>query len=143
MPVEPTPVAAWGWLFPVANTTPYWARYHAGLFLQRCRASDDLTATAQLLVSELVTNACAAEAELPEPGSIWLSLRRFDGHLLVEVIDSSPGTPVLSSPEEDSEGGRGLLTVDSLSSEWGYFRHSGKKVVYCILPFPRTRKTEE
>jgi hypothetical protein len=29
--------------------------------------------------------------------------------------------------------GRGLAIVDSLSQQWGYFRHNGRKVVFFIL----------
>lgn len=42
--------------------------------------------------------------------------------LLVVVSDPGEGTPsyALTEPTEFSEGGRGLLTVQAISSAWGY-----------------------
>jgi hypothetical protein len=67
---------------------------------------------------------------------IDLSLRLFDGHLLIEVIDSSPKVPIPNLDENASAtGGRGLAVVDNFSGhQWGYFWRTGRKVVFCMLP---------
>jgi anti-sigma regulatory factor (Ser/Thr protein kinase) len=123
----------------VAGTSPAQSRFDAELFLANCPCfPDDLREIAVLLVSELVTNAYRAMQAGPFPGipCIELSLRLFDGHLLIEVIDSSPRAPVPNlAGNAEAENGRGLAVVDGLSQEWGYFWRTGRKVVYCTLPY--------
>ena len=47
----------------------------------------------------------------------------------VEVDDESDAPPILLNPAPDAPGGRGLLLVDSLASEWGWNpRDHGKTV---------------
>jgi anti-sigma regulatory factor (Ser/Thr protein kinase) len=95
-----------------------------------------------VLISELVTNSyIAMTGTCATP--IEFSLRLFDDHLLIEVIDSSPEPPVLKSPELTAIGGRGLSLVDSLSDEWGYFWHRDRKVVYCTLLIPHGKRDKE
>ena len=139
LPSEPQPRAAWAWLLPVSGRSPAEARAHTRLFLSRCRAiPDDFSDMAVLVVSELVTNAYTAMDTGPIAGicCIDLSLRLFDGHLLIEVIDSSPKPPVPNLDENDSAtGGRGLAVVDNFSGhQWGYFWRRDRKVVFCVLP---------
>lgn len=124
--------------YPARDTAPFWARFHGKWFLGRCKdVPGDVIDTAVLIVSELVTNAYTAAVDLSDPAVIDLSLRLFAGHLLIEVIDSSPEYPVLS-PLVDAciESGRGLQMVNSLSAEWGYFFYRDRKVVYCFLQVP-------
>jgi hypothetical protein len=93
---------------------------------------------AVLVVSELVTNAYTAMDIDPIAGicGIDLSLRLFDGHLLIEVIDSSPKPPIPNLDKNISAtGGRGLAVVDDFSGhQWGYFWRTRRKVVFCMLP---------
>lgn len=127
-------------------SAPFWARQYTRLFLADCPGiADDTAHTAQLIVSELVTNAAIASgAGLPgrEPGYsqrasagiIRLSLRKFRDGLLIEVTDSSPGSPRFVRADSDTEHGRGLMLVDALCEDWGYYpapRHG--KVVYAFL----------
>jgi anti-sigma regulatory factor (Ser/Thr protein kinase) len=76
---------------------------------------------AGVVVSELVTNAIAASAELRPavaPVLVWLG---SDGHcVLVAVADASPRPLTRLSLEPDAEGGRGLMLVEALSSRWGW-----------------------
>jgi len=37
--------------------------------------------------------------------------------------------------DDDSETGRGLMLVDTLATEWGFYRTARGKVVYFTLPF--------
>ena len=76
---------------------------------------------AGVVVSELVTNAVAASAGLglaAAPVLVWLgSDRRW---LLLAVADASLRPPVRLNLRADSEGGRGLVLVEALSSRWGW-----------------------
>ncbi len=92
----------------------------------------DMDEAAELVVSELVTNAIQASAGLSRdvPGfdqettglpSIWLWLASDGRQLVVEVGDSSPRAPVTDETEHDDEGGRGLLLVQTASRRWGYY----------------------
>jgi len=86
----------------------------------------------ELAVSELVTNAiqaCAGLAretsghggEVRGVPSVWLWLTSDGRQLIVEVGDGSPQPPVQAATEEDAEGGRGLLLVETVSRRWGYY----------------------
>ena len=74
-----------------------------------------LTRDAELLVSELVTNAVVHGRS-----DVTLSLAVADGALEVGVTDRSPRQPG-SAVAADwwAEGGRGLRLVDLLADEWG------------------------
>jgi anti-sigma regulatory factor (Ser/Thr protein kinase) len=125
-------------------TSPFWARRYTRSFLESCQGiSEDTAETAELLVSELVTNAirfAGAPARTlrysgrADASLISLSLRHFREGLLIEVYDTDSNPPIRSSPEDDAENGRGLMLVDALSKEWSYFfPPGGGKVVYCVL----------
>src|SRR4051794_30940488 len=82
---------------------------------------------AELLVSELVTNALNATAgtRTAHGGDgavtpIYVCLTRKDTTLLIEVWDPSPGTPFPRDAADDDEHGRGLLLVQALAKDWGY-----------------------
>ncbi|MGH3279140.1 MAG: ATP-binding protein [Trebonia sp.] len=138
LPAQPDPRAAWASLLPVSEASPARARQGTWFFLANCSGiSEDVEDVAVLVVSELVTNACQAmqAGSVTGPACIELSLRRFEDRLLVEVIDSSPKAPVPNlAGDAGAEGGRGLVVVDRLSGEWGWFWRPGRKVVYCVLP---------
>jgi len=89
--------------------------------------------TAELLASELVTNACRASAG--RSAVIAMRLTCTDTDVVVEVWDANQTAPVRRVPGDDAEGGRGLLLVDTLSARWAFYRpRSGGKVVWCSLP---------
>jgi anti-sigma regulatory factor (Ser/Thr protein kinase) len=136
MPLQPHPKEAWAEPFPVEPTSPEKARETTRWFLGNCQSiTTDTIDIVLLLVSELVTNAYVAMKEAANCISyIDLSLRLFNNHrLLIEITDSSPRVPVLAASGLDSVDGRGLSLVDELSHQWGYFWHSGRKVVYAVL----------
>lgn len=117
-------------------SAPFWARQYTRLFLADCPGiSDDTTETAQLIVSELITNAARASASTL--GVIGLSLRPAKNTLIIEVRDQSADPPVLAPANRDAEHGRGLMLVDALCEEWGYSAEpNGGKVVYAIMRLP-------
>ncbi len=144
--VSPRPLRAAHMDFSALESAPYWARKFARRFLGHCHDITRETAeNAELLVSELVTNAYQATGVPSGPETtysqradapvITLSLRHFRAELLIEVIDSSPLMPHLTDPGIDAENGHGLMLTEALSTEWGYFPVSyGGKCVYCVLP---------
>lgn len=86
-----------------------------------------------LVVSELVTNA-VRHAGSPAR----LKLSRHDESLIIEVRDSASAPPRWRRAALDDEGGRGLLLVSLLASEWGARNlPEGGKAVWCRLDAPR------
>jgi hypothetical protein len=55
--------------------------------------------------------------------------------VVIQVWDRCDRLPVRRDAEPDSEGGRGLLLVDSLSTEWGSYppEGAGGKVVWAVV----------
>lgn len=77
---------------------------------------------AELLTSEVVTNAVVHGAGHGADGHIELRVRRTEGTLRVEVVDRGQDVPVVRDATSDDLGGRGMLLVDALSREWGVSR---------------------
>src|SRR5438477_7781365 len=98
-PGLPRPLEA-GWFTLVTlPTSPFWARRYTRTFLGSCRGiSQDTAQAAELLVSELVTNAVRFAGDPARAGTslVSLSLRHFREHLLIEVYDSDDTPPALS-----------------------------------------------
>ena len=102
--------------------------------------------TAELIVSELVTNAirfvgnpthALRYSERANANPISLSIRHFREGLLIEVYDTDTNPPVREHGGKYAESGRGLMLVEALSKEWSYFfPPGGGKVVYCFLETP-------
>jgi anti-sigma regulatory factor (Ser/Thr protein kinase) len=92
----------------------------------------DLVDTAELLVSELVTNAIRASGGLPDPViRLWLVSDR--SNLIIRAWDGSGDLPVCQDADPDSECGRGLLLVEALSKDWGVYRRGHGKVVWILI----------
>jgi PAS domain S-box-containing protein len=89
---------------------------------------DELADPAELLVSELVTNAVRHAG-----GEVMLRVRRADSRLYVEVADGDTRLPRLRRTSEDDEGGRGLFLVDALARRWGSRPIRQGKIVWCEL----------
>ncbi len=86
---------------------------------------------AQLLTSELVTNAIRHESG----ENVTLVLTCPWGQLRVEVHDTSSAMPVPIEAPTDAEAGRGLMLVTTLCDDWGWYRTSAGKAVYFTLAF--------
>ncbi|MFJ4364646.1 ATP-binding SpoIIE family protein phosphatase [Streptomyces chartreusis] len=91
-----------------------------------------LADTAELLVSELVTNAVRHSHGRP----VELRLVRGDT-LLCEVDDDDHELPTLLSAGPFDDAGRGLRVVSMLAREWGTSRTSAGKTVWFELTLPR------
>lgn len=104
-----------------------------------CRGLDrDVVATAQLLTTEVVSNAI-------QHGRTKVTLRvvRKPQELLVAVLDGNPAVPSRVR-KPTGESGRGLLILERLAFAWGVERLPGRgKCVWFQLrtahaPHPRT-----
>jgi serine phosphatase RsbU (regulator of sigma subunit)/anti-sigma regulatory factor (Ser/Thr protein kinase) len=91
-----------------------------------------LADSAELMVSELVTNAVRHSHSRP----VELRLVREDT-LLCEVDDDDHDLPNLLSAGPTDEHGRGLRVVSTLAREWGASRTKAGKTVWFELTLPR------
>ncbi len=96
----------------------------------------DLADTAELLASELITNAVRASerlrvrADLAIVPVIRLWLVSDKSSLVIHVWDGNDEMPVRRNAGIDEESGRGLMLVESLSSDWGAYRKTTGKTVW-------------
>lgn len=74
---------------------------------------------AQLLVSELLTNAVAASARCGAT-VVHLGLASDRERLLITVRDFALGAPAPRNPSADDDSGRGLQIVSELAEEYGW-----------------------
>lgn len=87
-----------------------------------------LRTTAELLTSELVTNA------LVHAGTeISLSISRSGDRLRVEVGDGGAMIPASAPPGHDGENGRGLQLIDAVATDWGVDPAEGGKLIWFEL----------
>jgi anti-sigma regulatory factor (Ser/Thr protein kinase)/anti-anti-sigma regulatory factor len=99
-------------------------------YWQLALPDNTLVARAVLVTSELVTNAVVhARTEL----RLGVELRGDLLHLAVR--DGNPRLlRLVTIPDPQAEGGRGLWLVEQLARAWGVNRHpDGGKVVWCTL----------
>jgi anti-sigma regulatory factor (Ser/Thr protein kinase) len=110
------------------------ARLHTRQLLWEWGLHTALGDSAELVVSEIVTNAIQiAQAEMDSaPVRLWLLADR--ARLLILVWDASPLPPVRVSSSGDAETGRGLLLVETISARWGwhFLPDKGGKVVWAL-----------
>ncbi|WP_223838043.1 ATP-binding protein [Streptomyces venezuelae] len=86
---------------------------------------DALVDDAQLVVSELVTNAIRHT----HTRRIGLSVTRHPDHVRIVVTDTSRTLPAPTALASDTEVGRGLQLVDQLTTRWGSKRlRTGKQI---------------
>jgi anti-sigma regulatory factor (Ser/Thr protein kinase) len=114
--------------YPSSNATPAAARRFSRLSLAAAFGPTvplELLADAELLVSELVTNAIDAKAT-------WVEVTVLVHETLVrlEVRDDAAGLPKPTSPEAGSRRGRGLLIVEELATAWGFDSEADRKCVW-------------
>ena len=94
------------------------------------RLSADQVATAQLLVSELVTNAIQHAGT-----ALTVHIARTPGMLRLAVSDGAAHQhPRRSTRAVDAERGRGLCLIQALAANWGVLEAPDGKQVWCALP---------
>ncbi|WP_055627221.1 ATP-binding protein [Streptomyces hirsutus] len=77
--------------------------------------SNEVVHTAELVISEFVTNAVQHAAVDP----VSLCVRLDEGALRIEVCDACPELPQPGLPDPYSESGRGLFLVAVLTDRYG------------------------
>ena len=125
------------------------ARLHARQLVWEW-ALDGLAETAELLVSELATNAVQAMARQEGHTAVRLQLFGDNTRVRIEVWDADPGPPAPRDPGEDGipdvegEGGRGLFLVAALSAcwDWSLTQEPAGEVVWCELEAGRPELPE-
>jgi len=92
---------------------------------------DDVRADAELVVSELATNA------VRHAGSAFrLSVRQLDGAVRLTVQDAAQTEPQQRTAAPEDRGGRGMSIVGKVAGSWGYDRLGDGKVVWAELSLP-------
>lgn len=101
-----------------------------------------LADTAELLASEVATNAVLASQRLTTRTDLavvpvirlWVS---SDGvYMVIHVWDASDEMPVVKDVAADEENGRGLMLVAALGKDWGAHRKTEGKMVWVIIADP-------
>jgi anti-sigma regulatory factor (Ser/Thr protein kinase) len=99
---------------------------------------DTLTDLAELIVSELVTNALRHGVPPARRASgencIRLRLLAQAPFVMCMVTDPGRGIPVLRDSDAEAESGRGLTVVEACCVRWGWhLLDEGGKVVWALL----------
>lgn len=95
-------------------------------------SDEEEVAAAELLISELVTNAVVHAAT-----SIEIALDCGRSTFTVEVRDMDSRIPVVGNPRKSDLHGRGLLIVESMALDWGIEDREDGKSVWFTLPHRR------
>ena len=121
---------AWQAILPAAERSPGLARRVARDALTTWQLTD-LTDTAVLLISELVTNAVLHA----RTGGSGLALHlEFHGTVLrIEVHDADLRAPEPRVPSTLDESGFGFVIVDALADKWGVLETRAGKAVWAEL----------
>jgi anti-sigma regulatory factor (Ser/Thr protein kinase) len=118
--------------FPAIADTPRAARRFVAKALQEWGHPSALLSDAELVLSELVTNA-VIHAGSP----VSVSVRPANAGVHLRVHDASPAEPRLQSPEPMQSGGRGMHVVAALARRWGVESTTEGKTVWAELgPVP-------
>ncbi|MER5372843.1 ATP-binding protein [Streptomyces sp. NPDC002553] len=115
------------WALPWSPTACATARAAVREVLPQWHLSD-LVPTAELLVSELVSNALRHAS-----GPLRLTLERVSSVRCL-VSDGSCEPPRRTDAGCEDEHGRGLALVDALAARWGFEYGPVGKTVWCELP---------
>jgi anti-sigma regulatory factor (Ser/Thr protein kinase) len=125
---------------PYDSTVPT-ARTHTRVVLAEWGLAH-VSPAAELVLSELVTNALQATWRLGMHTPVSVRLLADHSWLVVEVWDGVQAAPVLREPDtaneldgDEADGhGNGLMIVATMCHRWGFFRRpEGGKVVYAIF----------
>ncbi|MGW6143674.1 SpoIIE family protein phosphatase [Streptomyces sp. NPDC055140] len=93
---------------------------------------EELSFSAELIVSELVTNAIRHAH-----GPIELRLIRTGNRLICAASDASSTSPHLRRATVSDEGGRGLFLVAQFAQRWGTRHTAEGKVIWAELAIPQ------
>jgi anti-sigma regulatory factor (Ser/Thr protein kinase) len=122
----------------VTARTPWMNRRMVRFLLTGWGAPESLTTDAELVVSELTTNAVRFGSARPPKQdhvpAITLGVWYAPGLAVIEVSDDNGKPPEIRAAGPESETGRGLQLVQHLSREWSWYHpRPGRKTVYAVL----------
>lgn len=106
------------WQLPRTPRSAPRARELLRIQLADWKIDGEVAETAELLLSELVTNSLK-HAYVPPGRELGLRFATYDGHLRVEVADANDRRPEPRQAAPEDEGGRGLTLVQALAERWG------------------------
>ncbi|GAA1574690.1 MULTISPECIES: ATP-binding protein [Kribbella] len=111
------------------------ARRRFGVYLKRYRVARAASDDAQLVLSELLSNAIRYAPPLPA-GEVRAAWWIDKAGIHVEVTDGRGDTEPqrISDPHPESIGGRGLAIVDILTSGWGVRTAANHRTVHAVIP---------
>jgi anti-sigma regulatory factor (Ser/Thr protein kinase) len=104
--------------------------------LSRWQVPAQVSDEATLLTSELIANAIR---HAPPP--LCLEITVDTAKIRIDVHDSDPMLPMLTRPDFNSSGGRGVWLVDTIASRWGYRPEPPGKVVWFEMDLPTMSDT--
>ena len=118
----------YGLEFPAEVESVYVVRAMIRVMCSTWRVPQDAADTAELLGSEVATNAVSVSG-----GEVLrCTLRKVLGYLYFDCSDYDPAIPVTPSmPGGEELSGRGLALVKELASSYGWERLSGRQGKIC------------
>ncbi|WP_164835788.1 ATP-binding SpoIIE family protein phosphatase [Actinacidiphila soli] len=123
------------WSIEADQRAPAWARAQARSWLTKHHVPEETVFAAEVIVSELVTNAVRY-------GAPPLSLRLIlDRTLTAEVTDTSATSPHLRHARATDEGGRGLFIIAQLADRWGTRPTPRGKTIWAEMPTAATTQS--
>jgi anti-sigma regulatory factor (Ser/Thr protein kinase) len=114
------------------------ARAHVRAVATECGLGH-LADTAELLASEIVTNAVQASGQLKIAGTpiVRITVTTERESLLICVWDGSDEMPIHQQAVPNDDSGRGLTIIETLSTDWGACPETDGKVVWALIgPIP-------
>ncbi|MDX3453598.1 ATP-binding protein [Streptomyces sp. ME02-8801-2C] len=98
----------------------------------------DILEAAELVLSELVTNALRVPVPSDRQVGVRIARSLAEGLLRLEVSDAGSGLPQVRTPGDEETCGRGLLLVEALAHRWGVEDRVGGvgKTVWAELKAP-------
>jgi anti-sigma regulatory factor (Ser/Thr protein kinase) len=122
-------------------TAPACARGHVRA-VAREWGLENLADTAELVASELVTNAVQASERLRLRADLgivpvirlWVVSDQIS--MVIRVWDGNDEMPVRRDGDPDDIGGRGLVIIDGVAKEWGAYRKTDGKTVWAMVSPP-------
>ncbi|MFF1357687.1 ATP-binding protein [Streptomyces sp. NPDC058297] len=132
--MPPAPPGTWECHLHLTNNprAPRIARHTIRMALLDYGCLPEIAATAELLTSELVSNAVKHS-----DGPVAVRLRTRTGMLRIGVMDNDPELPNPLPCTTDEAFGRGLFLVQALAADWGRYPVTDRKVVWFELSTPR------
>jgi anti-sigma regulatory factor (Ser/Thr protein kinase) len=111
---------------------PAVARAAAASWLS-AQVSAELLSSAQLLLSELVSNS-VRHGQLARDATIDVSVEISNGFVRLQVEEPGAADAVIAvrRPDREHGGGFGLFVVDALAERWGS-KHDGSTCVWAEL----------